>query len=199
MGYPLDRAAMQDAFAVAESVGLTAKGGERTRRPTLDELDRLMTHFGEVRSRRSDSIPMQRIIAFAEEIVTIRWSDYDGKRVLVRDMKHPGQKAGNGVMVDLPPEASAIIDSMPRVDDRIFPFSTDAVSAAFTRACKFLTIDDVHFHDLRHEGCSRLFELGWTIPQVATVSGHRSWQSLKRYSHLRQTGDKFAGWKWMAP
>ncbi len=203
-GYPLDREAMQDAFAVAKRLGLTAKGRERDRRPTLDELDRLMTHFGVVRSRRSDSIPMQRIVAFAifstrrqEEIVTIRWNDYDGNRVLVRDMKHPGEKAGNDVMVDLPPEASAIINSMPRIDDRIFPHSTDAISAAFTRACKFLAIDDLHFHDLRHEGCSRLFELGRTIPQVATVSGHRSWQSLKRYSHLRQTGDKFSGWKWL--
>jgi len=59
-----------------------------------------------------------------------------------------------------------------------------------------LGIDDLHFHDLRHEGCSRLFELGWTIPQVASVSGHRSWQSLKRYSHLRQSGDKLACWRW---
>jgi integrase len=69
---------------------------------------------------------------------------------------------------------------------------------AFTRACALLGIDDLHFHDLRHEGISRLFELGWTIPQVATVSSHRSWTSLKRYSHLHRTGDKYAGWPWIA-
>ena len=57
---------------------------------------------------------------------------------------------------------------MPRRDDRIFPYSTDAISAAFTRACKVLGIEDLHFHDLRHEGVSRLFEMGWTIPQVAS-------------------------------
>jgi integrase len=56
----------------------------------------------------------------------------------------------------------------------------------------------LHFHDLRHEGISRLFEVGRSIPQVAAVSGHRSWQSLQRYAHLRQTGDKYAGWKWLA-
>jgi len=49
---------------------------------------------------------------------------------------------------------------------------------------------------MRHEGISRLFEMGWTIPQVASVSGHQSWQSLKRYSHLRHNGDKYAGWRW---
>src|SRR5262245_47127893 len=85
---------------------------------------------------------------------------------------------------------------MSRVDDRIFPFTTDAISAAWTRACQFLGIEDLHFHDLRHDGVSRLFEMGKTIPQAASVSGHRSWSSLKRYAHLRQTGDKYVNWKW---
>jgi integrase len=80
---------------------------------------------------------------------------------------------------------------------RVFPYTTDAVSAAFTRACQLLGIEDLHFHDLRHDGISRLFEMGKTIPQAASVSGHKSWQSLQRYTHLRQTGDKYAGWKWL--
>lgn len=104
---------------------------------------------------------------------------------------------GNDQWCDLTPEALGIIQAQQRSDDRIFPFSEDAVSAAFTRAVDQLEIDDLRFHDLRHEGVSRLFEMGWTIPQVATVSGHRSWQSLQRYAHLRQAGDKFAGWKWL--
>jgi hypothetical protein len=37
-----------------------------------------------------------------------------------------------------------------------------------------------------------LFEIGYNVPHAAAVSGHRSWTSLKRYTHLRQTGDKFA-------
>lgn len=39
--------------------------------------------------------------------------------------------------------------------------------------------------------------MGWTIPHAAAVSGHRSWSSLKRYTRLRQTGDKYANWKWL--
>ncbi|MET3579963.1 hypothetical protein ABID19_002994 [Mesorhizobium robiniae] len=50
---------------------------------------------------------------------------------------------------------------------------------------------------MRHDGVSRLFELGFNIPKVASNSGHRSWTSLKRYTHLRQTGDKYDGWKWL--
>jgi hypothetical protein len=61
-GYPLDRQAMMDAFVVAKRLGVTAKGKQRDRRPTLDELNRLMDHFGTVKARRPDSIPMQTII-----------------------------------------------------------------------------------------------------------------------------------------
>ena len=44
-----------------------------------------------------------------------------------------------------------------------------------------------------------LVSQGKTIPQAASVSGHRSWQNLKRYAHLRQTGDKYSEWKWREP
>jgi integrase len=205
-GYPLDRQALKDAFIVAKRLGIIKKGGERNRRPTINELNKVMEHFVQVESRRSGVLPMTKIVPFAtfstrrqEEIVTIRWQDFDQDRILIRDMKHPGQKFGNDVWVDLPPEAVAYINSMPKIDERIFPYSTDAVSAAFTRACKVLGIEDLHFHDLRHDGVSRLFEMGRTIPQAASVSGHRSWQNLKRYTHLRQTGDKYANWKWRSP
>jgi integrase len=204
-GYPLARQEFEDAVTVLKKLGLIRKGSERNRRPTLEELDKLMEHFGRVRDHRPSSIPMQKIIAFAifstrrqEEITLLRWDDLDGDRILVRDMKHPGDKKGNNIHCELPPEAVAIIRSMPReAEDRIFPYSADAISAAFTRACQFLEIKDLHFHDLRHEGISRLFEIGRTIPQVAAVSGHRSWTSLKRYTHIRQSGDKYGNWKWL--
>jgi integrase len=203
-GYPLSHDAMKSAFVVAKRLGIIAKGPSRERRPTLDELDRLMEHFGKVKARYPSSIPMQRIVPFAifstrrqEEITTIRWADYERDRILVRNMKDPGRrKAGNNVWCELVPEAAAVIEAMPRRDERVFPFTKEAIGEAFTQACRELRIEDLHFHDLRHEGISRLFELGRTIPMVATVSGHRSWQSLQRYAHIRQTGDKFAGWKW---
>jgi integrase len=205
-GYELDHEALKAAFVVAKRLGVVAKGPSRERRPTLDELDELMQYFGKVKARYPSSIPMQRIIPFAifstrrqEEITTIRWADYERDRVLVRNMKHPGQKAGNNTWCKLVPEASAIIETMPRRSERIFPFTKEAIGEAFTQACRELRIQDLHFHDLRHEAVSRLFEMGWTIPEVATVSGHRSWQSLQRYSHLREIGDKYDSWRWTNP
>ena len=205
-GIELSYAEMQAAQAVLARLGKIGKSKKRERRPTLEELDELLAHFVERQVRVPQAMPMQKVIVFAlfstrrqEEITTIRWDDYEPEhsRVLVRDMKHPGQKIGNDTWVDLPPEAIRIIGTMPRKKPQIFPFTTDAISANFTRACALLGIEDLHFHDLRHEGVSRLFEMGWNIPHVAAVSGHRSWASLKRYTQIRSRGDKYTAWPWL--
>jgi integrase len=204
-GYRLEEIQMKDAQTVLRRLGIIGKSQSRDRRPTLSELDLLMQHFVDRSKRYSNAALMHRVIAFAifstrrqEEITRQEMSDVDlqHSRLLVRDMKHPGQKDGNDCWCELPDEALRIIKAMNK-NGRIFPYTTDAVSAAFTRACQLLGIEDLHFHDLRHDGISRLFEMGKTIPQAATVSGHKSWQSLQRYAHLRQTGDKYAGWKWL--
>ncbi len=44
---------------------------------------------------------------------------------------------------------------------------------------------DLHFHDLRHEAVSRLVEMGLSDQEVSAISGHKSMQMLKRYTHLR--------------
>lgn len=50
---------------------------------------------------------------------------------------------------------------------------------------KRLGITDFKFHDLRHEAVSRLVELGLSDQEVASISGHKSMQMLRRYTHLR--------------
>ena len=42
---------------------------------------------------------------------------------------------------------------------------------------------NVRFHDLRHEAISRFFELGCTIPEVMTISGHKTVAALDIYTH----------------
>lgn len=205
-GYPLDAQAMADARVVMDKLGIIARSTERTRRPTLDELNRLMLHYTVAEKRGHNAIPMRRLIAFAlfstrrqEEITRVTWADLNAEHLelIVRDMKNPGEKLGNDVTTTLTPEALALIDLQPRTSACIWPYNAKSVSASFTRACQFLGIEDLHFHDLRHEGVSRLFEMGWSIPRAACVSGHRAWKSLQRYTHLRQEGDKYAGWVWM--
>lgn len=169
--------------------GLIGPGKARTRRPTADELERLLEHLGPT---------MQDVVRFAVatgmrrgEIVRILWSDVDAERrlVLVRDRKHPSRKTGNHQLVPLIDrsgfDAWAILQRQPRVDARIFPLSPESVSDAFLAACRAAGVADLHFHDLRHECTSRLFEAGMSIEQVAIVTGHADWRNLKRYAQLR--------------
>ena len=55
---------------------------------------------------------------------------------------------------------------------------------AWKRILRRSAIDDLHFHDLRHEAISRLFERGLSLPEVALVSGHRTPAMLMRYTHI---------------
>ncbi|MCE0852974.1 site-specific integrase [Pseudomonas asiatica] len=203
-GYEVDPLAMPDARRVLKKLGAVTKSVERNRRPTRDELERIIKYFQKVRDARRQEIDMVRVVVFAlfstrrqEEITRIRWDALNDQEqsALITDMKNPGQKYGNDVWCHMPDEAWRILQSMPKVADEVFPYNSRSISASFTRACHFLQIDDLHFHDLRHDGVSRLFEKGWDIPRVASVSGHRDWNSMRRYTHLRGKGDPYEGWE----
>ncbi len=73
---------------------------------------------------------------------------------------------------------------MPEDDGRLLPVNTRTVSGYFTRACHILGVGDLRFHDLRHEGASRLAEDGYTIPELQQVTLHESWSSLSIYVNL---------------
>lgn len=174
---------------------MIAKSNKRTRRPSGDELTKLREYFGAAGKTRRRRVPMLDVIDFAiattmraSEITSIRWSDLNEQRreVLVRQRKDPKNKDSNDQMVPLLPAAMAIIARQPRIvgEDQIFPFDSANFSKLFPRACTALKIDDLHFHDLRHEGITRLFELGMSIPDVAKFSGHKDWSMLKRYEQM---------------
>ncbi len=46
-------------------------------------------------------------------------------------------------------------------------------------------ITDLRFHDLRHEGTTRFFEMGLNVMEVATITGHKDLKMLNRYTHLK--------------
>jgi integrase len=166
-------------------LGLIGGGGKRERRATEDELHRIMdalpSHFGDV-------------VAFAVtstlrrgEIFRIRWEDLDERKrlVLVRDRKHPRRKKGNDEWVPLLGVAWEIVQRQQRNDERIFPYHPQTLSKNFKSTCDALGIVDLHFHDMRHEGTSQLFEQGYAIEEVALVTGHKDWRQLRRYTQLK--------------
>jgi predicted RNase H-like HicB family nuclease len=69
---------------------------------------------------------------------------------------------------------------------KLFSYTSSGFKSAWRNALKELSIENLHFHDLRHEAISRFFELGTlNVMEVAAISGHRSMNMLKRYTHLR--------------
>ncbi len=179
-------------------LGIVGKGRVRDRRPWPDEITKLINYF---ESNERQIIPVARLMRFAiatamrqDEICRIRWDDVDArtKTVLIRDRKDPREKDGNHQKVPLLNvagyDAWAIMLEQKAISgrmERIFPYCGRSAGTAFRRACVELKIEDLHFHDLRHEAASRLFEAGYTIEQVALVTGHRDWKMLKRYTNLR--------------
>ena len=70
---------------------------------------------------------------------------------------------------------------------RIFLLTANALRMAWERMLAKTDIENLHFHDLRHEAISRFFELGLTVPEVASISGHRDMKMLMRYAHADTT------------
>ena len=103
----------------------------------------------------------------------------------------PDTKNGHKRDVPLSTTACKILNNQigGRTNGRVFNnWSTaDGFRSAWKRCCKRASITDLRFHDLRHEAASRLFERGLNQFQVAAITGHRSLQSLQRYTHLKAT------------
>ncbi|HJV84495.1 MAG TPA: site-specific integrase [Noviherbaspirillum sp.] len=117
------------------------------------------------------------------EILSLRWVDIDlSKRVaILHDTKNGERRA-------VPLSTSAIegLSGLPRsIDGRVFPITREALKRAFSRACERAGVQDLHFHDLRHEATSSLFEKGLNMMEVAAITGHKTFQMLKRYTHLK--------------
>lgn len=159
---------------------LTLNNG-RDRRVSQAELNRIL--------KQSEST-MQTVIQLAVEtgmrrgeLVKIKRKDIDyrSRTVHLYDTKN-----GENRIVPLSSAAIAALKSLPaRIDGKVFDIHPDTVSKRFLRACRSAGIEDLRFHDLRHEAVSRLFEKGLNPMEVAAISGHKTLQMLKRYTHLR--------------
>lgn len=198
LGIPVDVQMLADAAEVCRAERLVGKSRRRDRRPTADELRRIESHFNRQRSSGKTPMPMALIMWLAiystrrlDELCRLRWVDLDREHGtwLVRDVKHPDGAEGNHREMRVTDRMLAVADAIGRCvgceDGRVVPFESKSVGTAWYRAMKVLQIEDLHFHDLRHEGCSRLAEDGLTIPEIQQVSLHESWGSLQIYVNMR--------------
>lgn len=125
------------------------------------------------------------------EMLTLEWHMIDKKRRLVMLMDPSKIKTEEPRSVPLSSAAVAVLESLPRPIDGglVFPVDRQTLYRAFIAACDRAKIKDFTWHDLRHEALSRLAERGdLNILELATISGHKTLQMLKRYTHIQAEG-----------
>ncbi|WP_101049067.1 site-specific integrase [Macromonas nakdongensis] len=143
------------------------------------------------------------------ELLALTWENVD----LERQTAHlPDTKNGEARTVPLSTRAVAILRALPRADEDdqstqrtgpVFETTAMALRKGFVRAveraqeqyradCKAAKrkpvasfLEDVHFHDTRHEGASRLAEKLSNVLELSAVTGHKDLRMLKRYYHPR--------------
>ena len=173
-------------------------GPGRNRRLTEEEEKRLL----EAVDRHSN--PMLRWIVRvalttgmrASEILTLRRPQVDLQRRVVRLLETkntsprtvPLSAAATAVFREAlnhpvrPIDTDLIFFGEPGRDGKRRPYQFNPVWLNIKRELKLV---NVHFHDLRHEAVSRFVEAGFSDQEVSAISGHKSMQMLKRYTHLR--------------
>lgn len=161
-------------------VTLPPPGPARDRRLRDGELEGLLSGLEGNRT-------VQALVEFAietamrrGELLALKWRDVQ----LAQGVVHiPMSKNGKGRHVPLTDRAIEVLEGLAAPEERVFPLDIHALRWAWTQACSRAEIRDLRFHDLRHEGCSRLFEMGLSVPEVASISGHKTPAQLFRYTH----------------
>jgi integrase len=164
------------------------QGRPRSRRLQGDEEQRLLAACHSARNPW-----LAHFVALAietgmrrSELLALQWSNVDlEKRIAFLPMTKNGDSRG----VPLSSRAVAIFRMLPPSSaGRVFgELTVDALKHAYRRAVRRAGIGGLRLHDLRHEATSRFFEKGLNVMEVASVTGHKTLQMLKRYTHLSAT------------
>ena len=116
------------------------------------------------------------------EILSLEWSNIDlGNGIATL----PNTKNGKHRRVPLSPSALETLKQLPHKADQAFKTTDYAIRQGWDRLVRRAGIENLKFHDLRHEAISLLFEHGLNLPEVSLISGHRDPRMLFRYTHLR--------------
>ena len=165
------------------SITLPKKGKSRDRRLEDGEYDQLLAEADSYGGAISKIIDIAIETGMRRgEITKLKWSKYDSEKriITVEDTKNGDDRA-----IPLSTKANEIINSIPKNDEYIFPMRGDSIGQAFRRITNRAKLNDLRFHDLRHEATSRLFEQGLGIMEVSAITGHKDLAMLKKYTHLK--------------
>jgi integrase len=188
------------------AVKCPSKPGQRNRRFSKEETRQLFKSI-RVRSKVKKKEMMLSVLFSLEtacrvgEMIRISWSDVNLENRYL-DFRAENTKTKEGRRIPLTSVAVKILKWFKKVHNperlgglRVFQcwnLNEHHLSKQFQICCGRAEIEDIRWHDLRHEGTSRLFE--WVNPrsghtltdmEIASITGHKSMNMLRRYAHLR--------------
>lgn len=118
------------------------------------------------------------------------WINLDQRAILVpSQFRSVGNKAVPA-QIPLSTKAIAVLKGLSKsIDGKVMGSTQNAVVCAWKKILKSLDYKagDLHWHDLRHEAASRMFEKGLHPMEVASITGHKNLNTLRRYTHLQAT------------
>ena len=165
-----------------DSIVMPSPHKPRSRRVPEEELELLLRY---AKSNRNNYIAP--IIEFAietgmrrSEILKLKWENIENGIASLYETKN-----GEDRHIPLTRHAQKILNDLSKVSDYVFPITADCLKSAWNRIKRKSGVNDLRFHDLRHESVSRFFEMGLSIPEVALISGHKDLRQLFRYTHLK--------------
>jgi integrase len=165
-----------------DQLKLKAPSQKRERRLRHGELGRLLDAAMGCRNKF-----IAPIIKFAVatgmrrgEMLAMRWTHLNREQ---RSLLIPETKNGHSRTIPLTLAALEVMSERGQDAERVFPITANAFRLAWGRVRQRAGIEDLHFHDLRHEAISSFFEMGLSTPEVALISGHKDMRMLFRYSH----------------
>lgn len=164
-------------------VAIPAAKDARERRLKQGELDALMEAIDRGRNELVRPVVLMALATGLRrgELLRLTWQDIDldCRTALIRDTKN-----GSDRTIPLTRQAASILEQLEEAGTEVFPLTPNALRQSWRRACQRARVEDLRFHDLRHEAISRFFEMGLSVPEVALISGHRDARMLFRYTHL---------------
>ncbi len=163
----------------------------RSRRPTWSELRRLLRELcprvkdGVQRGARNPWVLPAAVFALRTamrrgEILSMHWKHVD---LTERFVHLPETKNSTSRNVPLSKKAVTLLSRLHRGEgsDLVFPATTSAFKQVFARAKERSGVQNLRFHDFRHDAATRMASKLSSVLELSAVTGHKSLSMLKRY------------------
>ncbi|MBK6798709.1 MAG: site-specific integrase [Acidobacteria bacterium] len=173
-----------------------AEENKRDRLLTRDEEKRLLEACAGRRSHlRSILITAIDTAMRKGEILQLTWQDVnlDAREITVRSSTTKVRKGRTiGITSRLASELLALWESSPKDPSEFVFGARDDVKKSFNNACREAGITDLHFHDLRHLGTTRMIQAGMPPAEVMKITGHTRFETFSRYLNVDGDGARRA-------